>query len=149
MNKNLFRGSSLILLVILMNGCLRGYTPDIVLKKDGQPCISIPANEDFFMRKKEYSIMTMEVYQTGIGQLWEKNYFDPSKPYYVKNQECLYFNYQFQNNIFYIIDFISTEKGNNENQKSTKKTWRRFMRIIKKPDGTFRLLLDGEARDYS
>ncbi len=149
MNKNLFRGSSLILLVILMNGCLRGYTPDIVLKKDGQPCISIPANEDFFMRKKEYSIMTMEVYQIGIGQLWEKNYFDPSKPYYVKNQECLYFNYQFQNNIFYIIDFISTEKGNNENQKSTKKTWRRFMRIIKKPDGTFRLLLDGEARDYS
>ena len=149
MNKNLFRGSSLILLVILMNGCLRGYIPDIVLKKDGQPCISIPANEDFFMRKKEYSIMTMEVYQTGIGQLWEKNYFDPSKPYYVKNQECLYFNYQFQNNIFYIIDFISTEKGNNENQKSTKKTWRRFMRIIKKPDGTFRLLLDGEARDYS
>ena len=149
MNKNLFRSSSLILLVILVNGCIRGYTPDIVLKKDGQPCISIPANEDFFMRKKEYSIMTTEVYQTGIGQLWEKNYFDPSKPYYVKNQECLYFNYQFQNNIFYIIDFISTEKGNNENQKPTKKTWRRFMRIIKKPDGTFQLLLDGKARDYS
>ncbi|MCX8754051.1 putative T6SS immunity periplasmic lipoprotein, partial [Snodgrassella sp. B3837] len=121
MNKNLFRSSSLILLVILVNGCIRGYTPDIVLKKDGQPCISIPANEDFFMRKKEYSIMTTEVYQTGIGQLWEKNYFDPSKPYYVKNQECLYFNYQFQNNIFYTISFISTEKGNNENQKSTQK----------------------------
>ncbi len=139
--------------VILISGCMlhrnEFYTPDIVIKKDGQLCISIPANEDFFRQKKEYSIMTTAVFQTGVGQLWEKKYFDPSRPYYVKNQECLYFNYHFQNNIFYTISFISTEKGNNENQNSTKKTWIRFVRIIKKQDGTLQLLLDAEASGYS
>ena len=153
MNKNLFRILPIVLTIALISGCIlhnnEFNTPDIVLKKDGQLCISIPENENFFYSKKEYSILTTEVFQTGIGQLWKKNYFYPSEPYYVKNQECLYFNYHFQNNIFYTISFISTEKGNNENQKSIQKTWIRFVRIIKKPDGTFQLLLDGKARDYS
>ena len=149
MNKNLFRNSSLILLVIMINGCIRGYTPDIVLKKDGQPCISIPADEDFFHRKKEFDISYLYVFQAGVGELWNKDYSDSEKPYYVKNQQCLYFNYRFQTNISYSIGFFSTEKGNDESQKSTNKNWTRDMRIIKKPDGTLQLLLDGEARDYS
>ncbi|WP_369608446.1 hypothetical protein [Snodgrassella alvi] len=149
MNKNLLRGLLLIFLVILINGCIRGYTPDIVLKKDGQPCISIPTDEDFFLRKKEFDISYLYVFQAGVGELWNKDYSDSEKPYYVKNQQCLYFNYRFQTNISYSIGFFSTEKGNDESQKSTNKNWTRYMRIIKKPDGTLQLLLDGEARDYS
>ena len=149
MNKNLLRGLLLIFLVILINGCIRGYTPDIVLKKDGQPCISIPTDEDFFLRKKEFDISYLYVFQAGVGELWNKDYSDSEKPYYVKNQQCLYFNYRFQTNISYSIGFFSIEKGNDESQKSTNKNWTRYMRIIKKPDGTLQLLLDGEARDYS
>ena len=149
MNKNLLRDLLLIFLVILINGCIRGYTPDIVLKKDGQPCISIPTDEDFFLRKKEFDISYLYVFQAGVGELWNKDYSDSEKPYYVKNQQCLYFNYRFQTNISYSIGFFSTEKGNDESQKSTNKNWTRYMRIIKKPDGTLQLLLDGEARDYS
>ncbi|MGE9549601.1 putative T6SS immunity periplasmic lipoprotein [Snodgrassella sp. CS2] len=149
MNKNLLRGLLLIFLVILINGCIRGYTPDIVLKKDGQPCISIPTDEDFFLRKKEFDISYLYVFQAGVGELWNKDYSDSEKPYYVKNQQCLYFNYRFQTNISYSIGFFSTEKGNDEAQKSTNKNWTRYMRIIKKPDGTLQLLLDAEARDYS
>lgn len=149
MNKNLLRGLLLIFLVILINGCIRRYTPDIVLKKDGQPCISIPTDEDFFLRKKEFDISYLYVFQAGVGEFWNKDYSDSEKPYYVKNQQCLYFNYRFQTNISYSIGFFSTEKGNDESQKSTNKNWTRDMRIIKKPDGTLQLLLDGEARDYS
>ncbi|MGL4386091.1 putative T6SS immunity periplasmic lipoprotein [Snodgrassella alvi] len=139
--------------VILITGCILHnnvfYTPDIVLKKDGQPCISIPADEDFFMRKKEFSILSLYVFQRRVGYLWKKNFHDYKKPYYVKNQQCLYFNYRFKTNILYSISFFSTEKGNDESQKSTNKDWTRDMRIIKKTDGTLQLLLDGEARDYS
>ena len=148
MNKNLFRGLSLILLVILMNGCIRGYTPDIVLKKDGQPCISIPVDEDFFRRQKEFNILGLDIYQTGVGELWSRHYLDSKDHYYVKNQQCLHFNYKFQTNVLYDIGFFSTEKGDKENRKSTKKVWMRYMRIIKKSDGTLQLLLDEEARDY-
>lgn len=148
MNKNLFRGLTLILLVILINGCIRGYTPDIVLKKDGQPCISIPADEDFFRRQKEFNILGLDIYQTGVGELWSRHNLDSKDHYYVKNQQCLYFNYKFQTNILYDIGFFSTEKGDEENRKSTKKVWMRYMRIIKKSDGTLQLLLDKEARDY-
>lgn len=139
----------IMFLVILITGCIRPYTPDIVLKKDGQPCISIPSNEDFFRRQKEFNILGLDVYQTGVGELWRKNFLDSKNYYYVKNQQCLYFNYKFQTNILYDIGFFSTEKGDEENRKSTKKVWMRYMRIIKKSDGTLQLLLDEEARDYS
>ena len=76
MNKNLFRISPIVLTIALITGCILHNnvfnTPDIVLKKDGQLCISIPENENFFYSKKEYSILTTEVFQTGIGQLWKK-----------------------------------------------------------------------------
>lgn len=153
MYKNLFHILPIVLTLALLTGCILHnnvfYTPDIVLKKDGQPCISIPANEDFFMRKKEFSILSLYVFQRRVGYLWKKNFHDYKKPYYVKNQQCLYFNYRFKTNILYSISFFSTEKGNDESQKSTNKNWTRDMRIIKKSDGTFQLLLDGKARDYS
>lgn len=153
MNKNLFRILPLVLTIALIAGCILHnnvfYTPDIVLKKDGQPCISIPANEDFFMRKKEFSILSLYVFQRRVGYLWKKNFHDYEKPYYVKNQQCLDFNYHFHENIFYTVEFISIEKEDDEIHRSTQKDWVRYMRIIKKPDGTLQLLLDGEARDYS
>ena len=152
MYKNLFHILPIVLTLALLTGCILHnnvfYTPDIVLKKDGQPCISIPANEDFFMRKKEFSILSLYVFQRRVGYLWKKNFHDYKKPYYVKNQQCLYFNYRFKTNILYSISFFSTEKGNDESQKSTNKNWTRDMRIIKKTDGTLQLLLDAEARDY-
>ncbi|PIT40521.1 putative T6SS immunity periplasmic lipoprotein [Snodgrassella alvi] len=153
MYKKLFHILPIVLTLALLTGCILHnnvfYTPDIVLKKDGQPCISIPANEDFFMRKKEFSILSLYVFQRRVGNLWEKNFHDYKRPYYVKNQQCLYFNYRFKTNILYSISFFSTEKGNDESQKSTNKDWTRDMRIIKKTDGTLQLLLDEEARDYS
>ena len=136
MYKNLFHILPIVLTLALLTGCILHnnvfYTPDIVLKKDGQPCISIPANEDFFMRKKEFSILSLYVFQRRVGYLWKKNFHDYKKPYYVKNQQCLYFNYRFKTNILYSISFFSTEKGNDESQKSTNKNWTRDMRIIKK-----------------
>ncbi|WP_370389239.1 putative T6SS immunity periplasmic lipoprotein [Snodgrassella alvi] len=152
MYKNLFHILPIVLTLALLTGCILHnnvfYTPDIVLKKDGQPCISIPANEDFFMRKKEFSILSLYVFQRRVGYLWKKNFHDYKKPYYVKNQQCLYFNYRFKTNILYSISFFSTEKENDESQKSTNKNWTRDMRIIKKTDGTLQLLLDAEAHDY-
>ena len=152
MNKNLFRILPIVLTITLITGCILHnnvfYTPEIELKKDGQPCISIPANEDFFRRKKEFNILSLYVFQTGVGYLWKKNYYDSETKYYVKNQQCLDFNYRFKTNILYSISFFSTEKGNDESQKSTNKDWTRDMRIIKKTDGTLQLLLDEEARDY-
>jgi hypothetical protein len=70
--------------------------------------------------------------------------FDPSKPYYVKTQECIFFNYNFQNNIPYAISFTSTENINDE-----WKSWVRHMRIKKNTDGTLQLLLDENAIDVT
>ncbi|WP_239424011.1 putative T6SS immunity periplasmic lipoprotein [Snodgrassella communis] len=122
--------------------CIAFETPDIVLKNDGQPCISIPSDEDFFRRNKQFSIIDTGVFQIGVGELWSKDYLYSSKPYYVKTQECLRFDYHFQNNVTYTIGFISTEKGNNK-----KKNWRADIRINKNQDGTLQLLLDEHARD--
>ncbi|MCO6518398.1 MULTISPECIES: hypothetical protein [Snodgrassella] len=122
--------------------CIAFNTPDIVLKNDGQPCISIPLDGNFIRRNKQFKIIFTDVFQTGVGELWSKDYEDSSKPYYVKTQECLRFDYHFQNNITYTIGFISTEKGNNKN-----KHWRADIRINKNQDGTVQLLLDEHARD--
>lgn len=115
MNKNLFRILPIVLTITLITGCILYnnvfYTPEIELKKDGQPCISIPANEDFFRRKKEFDISYLYVYQVGVGELWSKNYFHSAKPYYVQNDQCLIFNYHFQNNIPYHIGFFQMRKA--------------------------------------
>ncbi|WP_239365471.1 putative T6SS immunity periplasmic lipoprotein [Snodgrassella communis] len=128
--------------------CIAFNTPDIVLKNDGQPCISIPSDEDFFRKNKQFVILLTEIAQIGVGQVSVKFYHNPlnyhgsEKPYYVKTQECIDFDYHFQNNISYSIGFISTEKGADDN-----KSWSRHFRINKNQDGTVQLLLDEHAVD--
>ncbi|MCO6519277.1 hypothetical protein [Snodgrassella sp.] len=123
------------------------YKPDIVLKKDGQPCISIPVSETRFHSNRQFDILMGEVVQEGVGTLWRKMYFNiqninlPIK-YYVQAGECLHFEYLFQENITYSIDFVSTVRGNDE-----QKTWDREFRIKKDADGTVKLLLDLDARE--
>ncbi|PIT13047.1 hypothetical protein BHC44_03965 [Snodgrassella alvi] len=134
----------MFLILPLLVSCISYNVPDIVLKDDGQPCISIPSDEDFFRRNKQFKIIFTDVFQTGIGELWSKDYQYSSKPYYVKTQECLRFDYHFQNNITYSVGFTSTEKGTDEN-----KSWSRHMRIKKNKDGTLQLLLDEHARDVT
>ncbi|PIT16561.1 putative T6SS immunity periplasmic lipoprotein [Snodgrassella alvi] len=136
------------LLLGIITGCFVHrnmlYTPDIVLKDSGQPCISIPSNEDFFKRNKQFNIIVTGVFQTGVGELWSKDYLDLSKPYYVKTKECLRFEYYFQNNITYSIYFTTIEKGTDKN-----KHWHVDMRIKKTKDGALQLLLDEHARDVT
>ncbi|PIT13050.1 hypothetical protein BGI32_11880 [Snodgrassella alvi] len=136
--------SLMFLILPLLVSCISSGLSDIVLKDDGQPCISIPSNEDFFKRNKQFKIIVTGVFQTRVGELWLKDYRYSSKPYYVKTKECLRFDYHFQNNITYTIGFTSTEKGNNEN-----KQWLRYMRIKKNKDGTLQLLLDEHTRDVT
>ncbi|WP_443020115.1 putative T6SS immunity periplasmic lipoprotein [Snodgrassella communis] len=57
-------------------------------------------------------------------------------------QECIDFDYHFQNNISYSIGFTSIGKGTDDN-----KSWSRHMRINKNQDGTVQLLLDEQAVD--
>ena len=130
--------------------CIAFETPDIVLKNDGQPCISIPSDEDFFRRNKQFAITGTEIAHIGVGLVSSKFYPDPSpnyhdpvkKLYYVKTEECIDFDYPFQNNISYSIGFTSIEKGTDEY-----KSWSRHFRINKNQDGTVQLLLDEQARD--
>ncbi|PIT53102.1 hypothetical protein BHC44_00900 [Snodgrassella alvi] len=129
------------------------YRPDIVLKKDGQPCISIPRSEvSFFNKDKQFDIITADVFQLGIGTLWEKQYYDIqnlglASKYHVQVGECLRFEYRFQENITYSIGFVTTVRGNDETKNWTKKTWDREFRIKKDTDGTVKLLLDLDARE--
>ncbi|PIT59743.1 hypothetical protein BHC57_05455 [Snodgrassella alvi] len=103
------------------------YRPDIVLKEDGQPCISIPLSEvSFFNKEKQFDIIVARIFQVGVGRLWEKEYYDirnldlPSK-YHVQVGQCLRFEYYFQENITYSIMFVSTVRGNDESKSFTKK----------------------------
>lgn len=125
--------------------------PDIVLKNNGQPCISIPALLINFDRKKQFDIITTEVFQEGVGQLWMKDYFDPlnfglPKKYYVVSGECIRFDYHFQNNIVYSINFESSIRGNDESKNMTQKTWAREFRIFKDNHGNVELWLDSSAK---
>ncbi len=124
------------------------YTPDIVLKKDGQPCISIPIQKfNFFNKNNRFDIIEADVFQVGIGTLWEKEYYDFSKKYSVNTGECLRFEYQFQRNRVYSISFISAASGSKEFENGEQKIWSRDLRITTNTDGSAKLLLDLEARE--
>ena len=82
-----------------------------------------------------------------MGELWSQDYSDSAKLYYVKNQQCINFNFHFQTNIPYSIGFTSEEMKNNKSQKSTQKDWIRYMRIIRNKDNSLQLLLDEKARN--
>jgi hypothetical protein len=157
MKQKLCRWLLMVFLLPLATGfyCHRPmvYRPDIVLKEDGQPCISIPLNEvSFFNKEKQFDIIVTRIFQVGVGTLWEKEYYDirnldlPSK-YHVQVGQCLRFEYYFQENITYSIMFVSTVRGNDESKSFTKKIWGRDFRIKKDTDGTVKLLLDLDARE--
>ena len=124
------------------------YTPDITLKKDGQPCISIPLHEVNFLNKnKQFDIITADVFQVGVGTLWETKYYDLSKPYKIQAGKCIGFEYHFQKNIVYSIGFISAASGSKEFENGKQKIWSRDLRITTNTDGSAKLLLDLEARE--
>ncbi|PIT16257.1 hypothetical protein BGI32_04855 [Snodgrassella alvi] len=123
------------------------YRPDIVLKKDGQPCISIPMSETRFHSNRQLEIIMIEVVQEGIRPNWVKYYYNLPQKYHIQAQECLHFDYYFQNNVFYTIDFVSTVNGSKKVRNREQKTWDREFRIKKDTDGTVKLLLDLDARE--
>ena len=133
-----------LLLIFLLNilaGCIRAYyTPDIILKDNGQPCISIPRSEDILRTNRLFNITLATVSLPVDGkELSVKNYDNPENQYYVKAQECIDFNYYFKNDFTYQIDFISVEKD----QKA--KFWKILIRITKDKDGNLKLLNDNEV----
>lgn len=138
------RNIHFLLLIFLLNilaGCIRAYyTPDIVLKDNGQPCISIPRSEDILRTNRLFNITLATVSLPVDGkELSVKNYDNPENQYYVKAQECIDFNYYFKNDFTYQIDFISVEKD----QKA--KFWEVLIRITKDKDGNLKLLNDNEV----
>jgi hypothetical protein len=152
MKRKLCRWLLMVFLLPLATGfyCHRplAYAPNIVLKEDGQPCISIPLSElSFFNKEKQFDIIAAEVFQVGVGTLWEKDYFNVSKRYHVQAGECLRFEYHFQENIVYTIGFITATSGSKEFEHGDQKSWSRSFRIKKVPDGTVKLLFDTDARE--
>jgi hypothetical protein len=152
MKRKLYRWLLIVFLLPLATGfyCHRPmvYTPDIVLKEDGLPCVSIPLNEvSFFNKEKQFDIIVAKVFQVGVGTLWKKRYYDVSKRYHVQAGECLRFEYHFQENIVYTVGFITAASGSKEFEHGDQKSWNRDFRIKKDTDGTVKLLLDLDARE--
>ena len=131
-----------LLLIFLLNilaGCIRSYyTPDIVLKENGQPCISIPRSEDMLRTNRPFNITSTHIYQTSIRSYLSEKYYQEEQ-YYVKAQECIDFDYHFQNDITYGIAFSTEEKGKGG------KYWSADIRIVKDKDGNSQLIINNEA----
>ena len=122
----------------ILTGCIRINHPDIVLKENGQPCISIPRSEDMLRTNRSININSTDIYQTSIRSYLSEKYY-PEKQYYVKAQECIDFNYHFQNDITYDIAFTSEEKGKGGT------SWIATIRIVKDKEGNSQLLIGNEA----
>ena len=122
----------------ILTSCIRINHPDIVLKENGQPCISIPRSEDMLRTNRPFNITSTDIYQTSTRSYLSEKYY-PEKQYYVKAQECIDFEYHFRNDITYGIAFSTEEKGGSE------KIWSADIRIVKDKDGNLQLLIDNEA----
>ena len=134
-----------IILCILLNfmlsiltGCIRINHPDIVLKKNGQPCISIPRSEDMLRTNRKFNITSTDIYQTSIRSYLSEKYYQEEQ-YHVKAQECIDFDYHFQNDITYDIAFRTQEKGKGGT------SWIASIRIVKDKDGNSQLLINNGA----
>ena len=134
-----------IILCILLNfmlsiltGCIRINHPDIVLKKNGQPCISIPRSEDMLRTNRKFNIISTDIYQTSIRSYLSEKYYQEEQ-YHVKAQECIDFDYHFQNDITYDIAFTSEEKGKGGT------SWVATIQIVKDKEGNSQLLIGNEA----
>ena len=122
----------------ILTGCIRINHPDIVLKENGQPCISIPRSEDMLRTNRPFNITSTHIYQTSIRSYLSEKYYQEEQ-YYVKAQECIDFDYHFQNDITYDIAFTSEEKGKGGT------SWIATIRIVKDKEGNSQLLIGNEA----
>lgn len=120
-------------MLIMLAGCIRINDPDVVLKDNSQPCISIPSTEDMLKENKQLNITGTGIYETSTDTYLSKKDY-PKEQYNVKTQECIDFDYDFQDGIIYDIIFTSAEKGGSE------KIWGAIIRIIKNEDGNAQLL---------
>ena len=125
-------------MLIMLVSCSSIREPDIVLKENGQPCISIPRSEDMLRTNRPFNITSTHIYQTSIRSYLSEKYYQEEQ-YYVKAQECIDFEYHFRNDITYGIAFSTEEKGGSE------KIWSADIRIVKDKDGNLQLLIDNEA----
>ena len=122
----------------ILTGCIRINHPDIVLKENGQPCISIPRSEDMLRTNRPFNITSTHIYQTSIRSYLSEKYYQEEQ-YYVKAQECIDFDYHFQNDITYDIAFTSEEKGKGGT------SWVATIQIIKDKEGNSKLLIGNET----
>ena len=122
----------------ILTGCIRINHPDIVLKKNGQPCISIPRSEDMLRTNRPFNITSTHIYQTSIRSYLSEKYYQEEQ-YHVKAQECIDFDYHFQNDITYDIAFRTQEKGKGGT------SWIASIRIVKDKDGNSQLLINNGA----
>ena len=122
----------------ILTGCIRINHPDIVLKKNGQPCISIPRSEDMLRTNRKFNITSTDIYQTSIRSYLSEKYYQEEQ-YHVKAQECIDFDYHFQNDITYDIAFTSEEKGKGGT------SWVATIQIVKDKEGNSQLLIGNEA----
>ena len=125
-------------MLIMLASCSSIREPDIVLKENGQPCISIPRSEDMLRTNRPFNITSTHIYQTSIRSYLSEKYYQEEQ-YYVKAQECIDFDYHFQNDITYGIAFSTEEKGKGG------KYWSADIRIVKDKDGNSQLIINNEA----
>ena len=125
-------------MLIMLASCSSIREPDIVLKENGQPCISIPRSEDMLRTNRPFNITSTHIYQTSIRSYLSEKYYQEEQ-YHVKAQECIDFDYHFQNDITYGIAFSTEEKGKGG------KYWSADIRIVKDKDGNSQLIINNEA----
>ena len=125
-------------MLIMLASCSSIREPDIVLKENGQPCISIPRSEDMLRTNRPFNITSTDIYQTSIRSYLSEKYYQEEQ-YHVKAQECIDFDYHFQNDITYGIAFSTEEKGKGG------KYWSADIRIVKDKDGNSQLIINNEA----
>ena len=70
-------------MLIMLASCSSIREPDIVLKENGQPCISIPRSEDMLRTNRPFNITSTHIYQTSIRSYLSEKYYQEEQ-YYVK-----------------------------------------------------------------
>ena len=88
---------------------------------------------------RPFNITSTHIYQTSIRSYLSEKYYYQEEQYYVKAQECIDFDYHFQNDITYGIAFSTEEKGKGG------KYWSADIRIVKDKDGNSQLIINNEA----
>lgn len=135
MKLNLIRPLFFITIVLLLTGCFfctyKVNTAEVKLDQNQKVCINIPKEK---VRSTDvFNISSSSIFVTRIGYIWEQE--DHGSIYQAKAGECLRFDYPFQVDVDYSIDFVSTNLKNNED-----KPWIASFRLKKKADGNLKIL---------